>query len=95
MMKTCYDSFQLLNYLKNTIPKYPNLEKKPYTIASKYTWLYVLMQDYSHIINGQEKTICHLITYMSGLFSGSQHNWAALIKGAYTIYVLLKKPLFI
>ena len=33
----------------------------------------------------------HLITYVSGLFKGSQLNWAALTKEAYAIYMSIKK----
>ena len=31
------------------------------------------------------------ITYMSGLFKGSQMNWACLTKEAYAIYMSIKK----
>ena len=31
------------------------------------------------------------ITYMSGLFCGSQMNWACLTKEAYAIYMPIKK----
>ena len=33
----------------------------------------------------------HPITYVSGLFKGSQLNWAALTKEAYAIYMSIKK----
>ena len=33
----------------------------------------------------------HSITYVSGLFKGSQLNWAALTKEAYAIYMSIKK----
>ena len=33
----------------------------------------------------------HPITYMSGLFHGSQTNWACLTKEAYVIYMSIKK----
>ena len=33
----------------------------------------------------------HPITYVSGLFKGSQLNWAALTKEAYAIYISIKK----
>ena len=35
--------------------------------------------------------ILHPITYMSGLFRGSQMNWACLPKEAYAIYMSIKK----
>ena len=33
------------------------------------------------------KKILHPITYVSGLFKGSQVNWATLTKEAYAIYI--------
>ena len=33
----------------------------------------------------------HPIMYISGLFKGSQLNWAALTKEAYAIYMSIKK----
>ena len=33
----------------------------------------------------------HPITYVSGLFKGSQVNWATLTKEAYAIYMSVKK----
>ena len=36
----------------------------------------------------------HPITYVSGLFQGSQLNWAALTKEAYAIYLSVKKLAF-
>ena len=44
-----------------------------------------LMQAHDHIIEGKERTILHPITYLGGLFRGSQLNWAALTKEAYAI----------
>ena len=35
-----------------------------------------------------------MVAYVSGLFDGSQLNWATLTKEAYTIYLLLKKLSF-
>ena len=67
--------------------------EKSYTLfkdASKYELAYVLTQTYIHIIDGKEKTILHPITYMSGLFRGSQLNWTAYIKQAYAIYISVK-----
>ena len=37
------------------------------------------------------KPILHPITYASGLFRGSQLNWATLTKEAYAIYMTIKK----
>ena len=39
----------------------------------------------------KEVKILHPITYMSGLFRGSQMNWACLTKEAYAIYMSIKK----
>ena len=43
------------------------------------------------LIEGKETKILHPITYMSGLFHGSQINWACLTKEAYAIYMSIKK----
>ena len=58
----------------NTFTGYGTIH--PYTVytdASKYAWPCVLMQEYEHEIEGK-------ITYASGLFKGSQINWATLTK---------------
>ena len=39
----------------------------------------------------KKKIILHPITYVSGLFRGSQLNWATLTKEAYAIYMSIKK----
>ena len=39
----------------------------------------------------KEVKILHPIAYMSGLFRGSQINWACLTKEAYAIYMSIKK----
>ena len=39
-------------------------------------------------------TVNHPITYVSGLFQGSQLNWAALTKEAYAIYLSVRKLSF-
>ena len=39
----------------------------------------------------KKKVILHPITYVSGLFRGSQLNWATLTKEAYAIYMSVKK----
>ena len=69
----------------------PNLPYVLFTDASKYAWAYVLTQEKSHGIEEKEVKILHPITYMSGLFHGSQMNWACLTKEAYAIYMLIKK----
>ena len=39
-------------------------------------------------------TMDHPVLYVSGLFGGSQLNWAALTKEAYAIYMSIKKSIF-
>ena len=45
-----------------------------FTDASKYAWACVLTQEKTHTIENKEVQILHPITYMSGLFKGSQVN---------------------
>ena len=78
------------------ILKYPDTEK-PYTIftdASKYGWAGVLTQEHTSIVNGKEVTMNHPVAYVSGMFRGSQLNWAAMMKEAYAIYMTVKKSTF-
>ena len=69
----------------------PNLPYVLFTDASKYAWACVLTQEKTHMVEGKEVKLLHPITYMSGLFSGSQMNWACLTKEAYAIYMSIKK----
>ena len=67
---------------------------KPYVLftdASKYAWSCVCMQEYVYNLDSKEKKVLHPIMYMSGLFKGSQINWACLTKEAYAIYMSVKK----
>ena len=68
---------------------------KPYVLftdASKYAWLCVLMQEYVYTFQWQRKeSITSHHIYESGLFKGSQINWACLMKEAYAIYMSVKK----
>ena len=57
-----------------------------YTDASKYAYAGVLTQ--------RNDGVDHPITYVSGLFRGSQLNWATLTKEAYAIYMSIKKLSF-
>ena len=68
--------------------RYPNPEARYvlYTDASKYAYAGVLTQT----MDGTD----HPIAYVSGLFRGSQLNWAALTKEAYAIYMSVKKLSF-
>ena len=91
----CEQSFQLLKQMitQEPILVYPNPSKSYmlFTDASKYAWSCVLTQEYVYEIDGKEKKVLHPITYMSGLFKGSQLNWACLTKEAYAIYMSIKK----
>ena len=69
----------------------PSLPYVLFTDASKYVWAYVLTQEKTHVMEEKEVKILHPITYMSGLFRGSQMNWACLTKEAYGIYMSIKK----
>ena len=70
------------------ILKYPDPQQSYtlYTDASKYAYVGVLTQN----CDGTD----HPITYVSGLFCGSQLNWATLTKEAYAIYMSVKKLSF-
>ena len=65
-----------------------------YTDASKYGWAGVLTQLHTTIKHGKTITADHPVAYVSGLFRGSQINWAALTKEAYAIYMSVKKLSF-
>ena len=78
------------------ILKYPDTEK-PYTIftdASKYGWAGVLTQEHTSVIDCKEVTMNHPVAHVSGMFHGSQLNWAAMMKEAYAIYMTVKKSTF-
>ena len=92
------ESFELLKTSLMTEPilTYPD-PNHPYVLftdASKYAWACVLTQEKTHQIEGKEVKILHPITYMSGLFCGSQMNWACLTKEAYTLYMSIKKLVY-
>ena len=91
----CEQSFQLLKQMLTQEPilVYPDPSKLYvlFTDSSKYAWSCVLTQEYVYEFDGKEKKILHPITYMSGLFKGSQINWTCLTKEAYAIYVSIKK----
>ena len=88
----CDNSFQMLKDTLCSAPilKYPDTTK-PYTLytdASKYGWAGVLTQSHTSVVDGKSITMDHPVSYVSGLFHGSQLNWAALTKEAYAnIYV--------
>ena len=83
--------------LRELLTKYPILwypdPNKDYTLftdVSKFGYMGVLTQEYED--NGVTKY--HPVCYVSGLFRGSQLNWAALTKEAYTIYMAMRKLTF-
>ena len=91
----CQRSFDLLKAMVSEEPilVYPD-PSKPYVLftdASKYAWSSVLTQEYIHEIDSKSVKILHPISYQSGLFKGSQLNWACLTKEAYAIYISIKK----
>ena len=74
----CQESFELLkvSLMSEPILTYPD-PHYPYVLftdASKYAWACVLTQEKAHQLKGKEIKILHPITYMSGLFRGSQLN---------------------
>ena len=94
----CQRSF---NLLKETLCCEPILKYadtgKPYTLytdASKYGWAGVLTQKHTTFIDGKSHTTDHPVAFVSGLFRGSQLNWAALTKEAFAIYMSVKKLSF-
>ena len=104
--KECQAVFQMF---KDALCEHPILRyldpAKPYVLfmdASKYAWARVLTQPYDKVDestlspNGKKvtRTINHPITYVSGLFQGSQLNWAALTKEVYAIYLSVRKLSF-
>ena len=65
-----------------------------YTDASKFGWAGVLTQSHTTVIDGKSTNTDHPATFVSGLFRGSQLNWAALMKEAFAIYMSVKKLSF-
>ena len=94
----CQKSFELL---KEALCGEPMLKyadtSKPYTLytdASKFGWAGVLTQPHTTTIDGKSTTTDHPVAFVSGLFRGSQLNWAALTKEAFAIYMSVKKLSF-
>ena len=70
---------------------------KPYTLytdASNYDWAGVLTQSHTMDIDGKSVTTEHPPAFVSGLFRGSQLDWAALTKEAFAIHMSVKKLSF-
>ena len=94
----CQKSFELLKeaLCGESMLKYADTSK-PYTLytdASKYSWAGVLTQPHTMTIDGKSTTTDHPVAFVSGLFRGSQLNWAALTKEAFAIYMSVKKLSF-
>ena len=94
----CQESFELLKeaLCGELVLKYADTSK-PYTLytdASKYGWAGVLTQPHTLTIDGKSTTTDHPVAFVSGLFRGSQLNWAALTKEAFAIYMSVKKLSF-
>ena len=86
----CKKCFQILKEFLQQAPilKYPNPQANYtlYTDASK--------EEYAGVLTQHTDGMDHPITYVSGLFHGSQLNWATLTKEACTIYMSVKKLSF-
>ena len=97
-MKSCDLSFQMMKDFLISAPilKYPDTSKL-YTIftdVSMYGWAGVLTQEHTSVIDCKEVTANHPVSFVSGMFCGSQLNWAAMTKEAYAIYMTVKKSTF-
>ena len=94
----CKKAFDILkqSLCAQPILKYADMSKgyTLYTDASKYGWAGVLTQAHTSMVEGKIVTTDHPVAYVSGLFRGSQLNWAALTKEAYAIYMSVKKLSF-
>ena len=94
----CEKAFNLLkqSLCAQPILKYADTSKgyTLYTDASRYGWAGVLTQAHTSMVEGKTVTMDHPVAYVSGLFRGSQLNWAALTKEAYVIYMSVKKLAF-
>ena len=94
----CQKSFELLKETLCGVPvlKYADTSK-PYTLytdASEFGWAGVLTQPHTTVIDGKSTTTDHPVTFVSGLFRGSQLNLAALTKEAFAIYMSVRKLSF-
>ena len=94
----CRKAFNILkqNLCAQPILKYADTSEgyTLYTDASKYRWAGVLTQAHTSMVEGKTVTTDHPVAYVSGLFRGSQLNWAALTKEAFAIYMSVKKLSF-
>ena len=97
-MPACQKSFDLLKETLRgeSVLKYADTGK-PYTLytdASKFGWAGVLTQSHTTVIDGKSTTTDHPVAFVSGLFRGSQLNWATLTKEEFAIYMSVKKLSF-
>ena len=76
--QVCQDSFDLVKTSLMTEPILtypdPNLPYVLFTDASKYAWACVLTQEKTHMTEGKETKLLLPVTYLNGLFQGSQMN---------------------
>ena len=96
--KQCHLAFTMLKdeLCKAPILWYPD-SNKPYTLftdANKHEWEGMLTQEFETELKGKVLKELYPAAYISGLFRGSQLNWAALTKKAYAIYLSIKKLSF-
>ena len=89
---------KVFNHLRKLLMEYPILRYQDpsqgyilYTDASGIGWSGVLTQEHT---DDKGKAKNHPICYISGQFCGSQLNWAALMKEAYTIYMSVRRLSF-
>ena len=91
----CQKSFELLKeaLCGEPVLKYADTSKlyTLYTDASKHSWAGVLTQPHVMTVDGKSTTTDHPVAFVSGLFRGSQLNWADLMKEAFAIYMSVKK----
>ena len=62
--------------------------------TSKFIMDEVLTQSHTTVIDGKSTTTDHPVTFVSGLFRGSQLTWATLTKEGFAIYMSVKKLSF-
>ena len=83
----CENCFQIL---KDFLQKAPIL-RYPDPQASYILYMDTSKYAYASMLTQHSDGTDHPITYVSGLFRGSQLNWATLTKEAYVIYMSVKK----
>ena len=95
-MKQCHLAFNMFKdkLCEAPILHLPRQQQTLFTDASKHGWASVLMQEFETEMKGKLLKELHPITYVSGLFHGSQLNWAALTKEAHAIYLWVKRLAF-